>query len=439
MEIIKMGRFPAAVIRTALLIDGTGTPPREKVDLYVENGVIRRIVPCRDGDSGAGNEDCQAGGAGNGSPGTKGAPFTPRADGRTGAPSRVVQRADGSGEIHCGDLTVLPGLVDCHVHLALNGVDFDSSLQRWENGEEITRRLAGSLENTLRAGILAVRDGGDRRLIGLMAACLAGGKATPPFIIATGRALRKKGKYGSFLGKGVTAPEIRAAVRETAASGAAQIKVLVSGIVSFREYGKVGPLQFSREELSLLVSEAHALGLKVMAHASSDEGTALAVACGVDSLEHGYFISRDTLARMAGRGIAWVPTIIPVAAQACEPLHRNHSPGQLALIEKTYRRQQVMVDTARRLGVIIGVGTDAGASGVRHGLSYAGELTLLAEAGLSPAEVTCAATAGGARILGLEKQIGMVAPDMAACLIGVRGNPLENPDVLKKPVLALIP
>ena len=181
------------------------------------------------------------------------------------------------------------------------------------------------------------------------------------------------------------------------------------------------------------------MGLKVMAHASSVEGTALTVACGVDSLEHGYFVSRDTLARMAGRGIAWVPTLIPVAAQAREPLRRNHSPGQLAVIEKTYRHQMAMVDAARGLGVVIGVGTDAGASGVRHGLSYAGELALLAEAGLSPAEVIRAATAGGARILGLEKQIGTVVPGMAACLIGVRGNPLENPDVLKKPVLALIP
>lgn len=105
----------------------------------------------------------------------------------------------------------------------------------------------------------------------------------------------------------------------------------------------------------------------------------------------------------------------------------------MAVIEKTYRHQQLMVETARRLGVTVGVGTDAGAPGVRHGVSYMEELKLLIEAGFSPAEVINAATAQGAGILGLEKQMGRVLPGMQAYLIGVRGNPLLDLDVLKKP------
>ncbi|MCL6635577.1 MAG: amidohydrolase family protein, partial [Peptococcaceae bacterium] len=304
--------------------------------------------------------------------------------------------------------------------------------------QAVDRHLAASLKDTLHCGILALRDGGDRRNIGLRAARLAG-CAAPPFILASGRALRKKGGYGSFLGMGLAAPEIAGAVREAAAAGAAQLKVLVSGIVSFREYGRVGPLQFSRAELSRLVREAHALGLKVMAHASSEEGAALAVECGVDSLEHGYFISRDTLARMAERGTAWVPTIIPVAAQSREPLRHNHPPSRLAVIEKTWRRQQLMVAAAHALGVAVGAGTDAGAAGVRHGQSYVEELKLLAGAGLPPAAVIRAATATGARILGLEKQLGTAAPGMPAYLIGVRGNPLADLGLLKNPAAAFIP
>lgn len=86
----------------------------------------------------------------------------------------------------------------------------------------------------------------------------------------------------------------------------------------------------------------------------------------------------------------------------------------------------------------MGVGTDAGASGVRHGVFYIEELKLLIEAGFSPAEVISAATAKGAGILGLEKQVGKVLPGMPACLIGVRGNPLIDIDILKKPEVILI-
>lgn len=407
MNIIKLDQFPKAVLHAALLIDGTGGPPRENVKLYIRDGIVAHVLPAGEVNPWLKDQTCS---------GTRGAV-----------------------EIDCGGLTILPGLVDCHVHLALDGVDFERSLKRWDDKEALSDHLAVSLENTLNAGVLAVRDGGDRRLIGLRAGRLAGSAKVPPFIIATGGALRKKGGYGSFLGKGLAAPEIKAAVREMAAAGAAQIKVLVSGIVSFREYGKVGPPQFSREELALLVAEAHCLGLKVMAHASSDEGTALAVRCGVDSLEHGYFISEDTLALMAEKGIAWVPTMIPVAAQIREPLNHGYNPSQRTIIEKTYRRQQIMVETAHKLGVAIGVGTDAGASGVRHGLSYFEELKLLAEAGLPPAGVIRAATGNGAGILGLEKQMGTVAPGMPAHLIGLRGNPLLDIDILKKTDTLFLP
>lgn len=407
MKVIKLGRFPEAVLRNALLIDGTGGPPRENVNISISGGVIRHILPACGKNPGSGSEN---------DPSTQGVVW-----------------------INCGDLTILPGLVDCHVHLALDGVDFERSLKRWDNEGVLSEHLAVSLENTLNAGVLAVRDGGDCRLIGLRASHLAGGAAAPPFIIATGEALRKKGLYGSFLGKGLAASAIKSAVRKVAAAGAAQIKALVSGIVSFREYGKVGPPQFSREELALLVAEARSLGLKVMAHASSDEGTALAVECGVDSLEHGYFISEDTLALMAEKGTAWVPTLIPVAAQTREPLKHSYNPSQLAIIEKTYRRQQLMVEIAHRLGVAIGAGTDAGASGVQHGLSYIEELKLLVEAGLPPAGAIRAATANGAGILGLENQLGTVAPGMPAYLIGVRGNPLLDIDILKKTDTLFIP
>lgn len=392
-----LGTAGEVILRGARLFDGSEEVPPDRVDICVKNGLIEYILP-------AGGE--KPGGRDN---------YEPEHSAR---------------EIDCSGLTLLPGLVDCHVHLALDGVDFEGSLGRWEREDDLRRQLAESLKNTLRSGVLAVRDGGDRCRIGLQAHRLAGG-GPPPFICATGEALRKGGRYGSFLGRDLSG-EVGAAVREAAAAGAAQIKVLVSGIVSFEEYGRVGPLQFSREELARLVAEAHGLGLKVMAHASSAQAAALSAECGVDSLEHGYFIEEDTLRRMAEQGTAWVPTLIPVACQLREPLRRNHSPSRLAVIERTLYRQLKAVETAHRLGVLLGVGTDAGASGVRHGLAYVEELKLMALAGISPVNVLRCATSNGARILGLEKMLGTAAPGRPAHLVGVRGDPLADLKALEK-------
>lgn len=405
MRIIRLDRCHKALIKAGILLDGTGGQPRENVEIVIIDGMVRKIYPSL----------------------PQGSPFILPAE------NSIEDEADQVLKVDCSELTIMPGLIDCHVHLALDGVNFEDSLKRWNQEMELNTHLEDALESTRYSGVLAVRDGGDKNRIGLYAARLAGEAKVPPLVMAAGQALRKAGMYGSFLGEGLGATNIKRAVPKIAGSGVKQVKVLVSGMVSFREYGKAGPLQWDREELSFLVTEAHAAGLKVMAHANSDRGTALAVQCGVDSLEHGYFISRKTLSQMAQRGIAWVPTIIPVAVQLKAPCKHKYNQAQLAVIEKTCRHQQSMVAMARELGVTVGAGTDAGASGVRHGVSYPEELKLLVEAGFSPAEVINIATARGAGILGLEKQMGRVGPGMRAYLIGVRGNPLLDLDVLKKP------
>lgn len=426
MRIINLGRFRKAVIKAGILLDGTGGQARENVDILVTGGIVHEIRPSLS----------------EGVPLISAAKDTAAVVGGIHAdfvfpPPGAVRCEERGAVVDCGGLTLLPGLVDCHVHLALGGVNFEGALRRREQDEELQTHLENSLESLRTSGILAVRDGGDRNMAGLAAARWVRERADLPLVVATGGALRKKGMYGSFLGRGLGPTGIKEAVRGTARAGVGQLKVLVTGVVSFREYGKVGPLQWSREELSFLVAEAHEAGLKVMAHANSDKGTAVAVQCGVDSLEHGYFIARETLEQMAGKGIAWIPTIVPVAVQLKEPYRDSHTRAELAVIERTYRRQQSDVEMARKLGVTVGVGTDAGAPGVRHGASYLEEMKLLVEAGFSPAEVINAATAKGARTLGLENKLGIVKPGLPVCLIGVRGNPLADLDVLKKPDVIL--
>jgi imidazolonepropionase-like amidohydrolase len=215
-------------------------------------------------------------------------------------------------------------------------------------------------------------------------------------------------------------------VSRLAAAGARQIKVLVSGIVSFKEYGRVGPIHFSQEELKTIVEEAHSLGLTVMAHANSDQAVTMAASAGVDSLEHGYFISRDSLKMLAELNIPWVPTLIPVAAWSLKPGVRNINPEHRKIAERTYRQHQAMIAEASAMGITLGVGTDSGALGVQHGNGYLKELELYREAGLSPAEILQAATANGARIVGLEQGAGLVLPGSPANLIAVAGNFLKD-------------
>jgi len=324
-------------------------------------------------------------------------------------------------------LTLVPGPVDCHVHLALDGRDFRGCLEKWRSQREINLHIGEQLKTTLDCGITSVRDGGDRS--GLVLAFKTSEKPKP-YIRASGAALRLQGMYGSFLGPGLKQHQVREAVSFMARKGADQVKVLVSGVVSFKEYGRVGPVQFNLATLEKIVQTARYHGLKVMAHASSDQAVRNCVLAGVDSVEHGYFLTRDTLNMMAEKGIYWIPTVVPVANQLKEPRSETLSPLEQKVIEKTYRRHLDMISLALELGVPVAVGTDAGAAGVLHGKGFHEELQLYAGAGLSPPEILKAATVEGSKLLGLNSGLEVGKP---ARFIAVEGDPLEDLRVLEKP------
>lgn len=326
-------------------------------------------------------------------------------------------------------LTLLPGLIDCHIHLALDGIDFQQAAAQWECPEALEARLSAELQHYLARGVLVVRDGGDRPGIAFRTAqAVQEGKLSGPRILASGQAIVRKGKYGSFLGGGVTSPEEAGKVIEQlAAQGVSQIKIVTSGIVSFSEYGKVGPLQFNPAELRSMVDFAHRLGLRVMAHASSEEAVATCLEAGVDSIEHGYFLSSESLRAMAYYGVAWVPTVVPVANQVLKPGCRaGYTPRQVEVISRTYREHQQKLHQAHHLGVPLAIGTDAGAGGVLHGYAHMEEMQLFADTGLANVAILQAATSRAAKVLGLEKEYGTIAPGKAPCLLGVSVNPLED-------------
>ncbi len=336
-------------------------------------------------------------------------------------------------------LTVLPPLVDCHVHMALDGRDFAAACERWKQPEEITRQVRHELDDTLARGILAVRDGGDRAGIGLYARELVEmGNMAGPVVRSPWFALRKPGAYGAFLGRGLEMNQLEQRLDRLAQYRVDLVKVIVSGVVSFKEYGRVGPVQFTAAELTAIVRGARDRGLPVMAHASSDAAVRLAVEAGVDTVEHGYFLSRESLLRMAEKNIAWIPTVIPVAA-GLNIRQEDGGPDreQRLVLERTVDRQLSMISEAVSLGVTLGVGTDAGAAGVEHGSAYLDELALYRRAGLASAEIFLCATLNSARILNLDW--GAIRPGRTAVLIAVDGDPLGDITALSRVKHACLP
>lgn len=311
---------------------------------------------------------------------------------------------------------LVPALIDGHVHLML---------------PEVPQDYAERLRRYLEAGIWALRDAGNRQgFIEVTDPCL---------VLQSGYALYKKGHYGSALGLGVsTLDEALAAVDNLAAQGAAQIKIVVSGIFSFQHYGKVGAATFTVSELKQIVGRAQSHNLPVMAHASGDEAVRRCLEAQVTTIEHGYFMSDDTLRHLSAAETYWVPTLAPVKAQLADPdLAAKLTPSMHNVIKRSYERQSRLVGEAAALGAKIVAGTDAGSPGVAHGQSLAWEISLLHEAGLSQTAALQAATKTAAAACGLA-EAGTLTPGKKPYMLAVTGNPLADLTVLQKPAALLL-
>jgi imidazolonepropionase-like amidohydrolase len=313
--------------------------------------------------------------------------------------------------------TLLPALIDCHVHLMLPDGE--------NNASPLTRG-----QDLLHAGVAAVRDAGSKD----------GFLPKVPLLtcVCTGQAISKAGYYGSNLGLSVIdLKEACRAIDRLAEKGAAQIKLIASDIFSFNQFGKTGPVPFCEDELRRIASYAAERGLPVMAHANGDEAVRNCVNAGIRCIEHGYFMSEETLEILAAKSVYWVPTLAPVAAWLeNRKLYNTLSKLQQDTVRRSLTRQKALVAKARNLGVHLGAGTDAGAPGVPHGPSLVRELELLHECGLSPREALLAATRVAASICRLP-ELGELSPGKKAVILAVKSNPLECLNTLHDPAFLL--
>lgn len=345
------------------------------------------------------------------------------------------------GEFPCGDgeSTIraefaLPGLVDAHCHLFLDGGELDSQKRsRYLDApfEEMVATAQANVGRSLARGVTLVRDAGDRFGVNHRVR----GSSSSLTVRSCGTGLRRKNRYGSFIAREVDdAADIVAAVRQLAESSD-DIKIVQTGIIDFETGRMKGGIQFDLEALSLIVKTAQEVGLKTFAHCSGVEGIETAVRARVDSIEHGFFMTSDLLRRMADQGTAWVPTFSPVEFQWRRPEIAGWAPGVTAGLRRILDSHAMQVTVAAELGVPLVAGSDAGSHGVSHGDGLVNELLQMLACGLSMEQVLRSATSLPRQLWGASR--ATIAKGCEIDLVLLAGDPFVDPANLSRTVQVL--
>ncbi len=308
------------------------------------------------------------------------------------------------------DATIMPWLVDCHQHLILPA-------DAREVSADPSNRIEAHAAALVSHGILAVRDAGDRTGLVQRWYDQAGTTGFEPSLTVqrAGAAWHKEGRYGRLIGTSTPFCQRPAGSLE----GADWFKIINSGLNSLNHFARITPPQFNRQELQKAIAAAHAAGRRVMVHANGTVPVRLALEAGCDSIEHGYFMGKDTLARLADLQIPWIPTLAPMAAFSQAD---NLSILQREVAARTLEHQLAQMYAARRCGVRMLPGTDAGSPGVTHGPSLFREMALWLGAGFPLSQIIAAASADAAAFLGL-KQPQLLLVGAPASFVIYKGNP----------------
>jgi imidazolonepropionase-like amidohydrolase len=337
--------------------------------------------------------------------------------------------------------TVLPGLIDAHVHLCADGTD--GTLDRiGEPGKDaMTAVIEESLRRHLAAGVTTVRDLGDRRFAVLdWRSSSRSRSGVYPAVVSAGPPITSVGGHCANMGgEAAGQGQLRDAVRERAGRGADVAKIMTSG--GFATAGtQVMLCQFTLDELRMVVEEAHAVGLPVTAHAHGRPAVHLAMAAGVDGIEHCSFLtdkgveqSEADLARLAEAGTAVCPTV-GTAGTLVPPPNAVATLGKLGMtMEQMVEMRKRRVAQMHAAGVRIVSGSDGGIAAAKpHGMLPV-SLAFLVEGGVSTVAALASATALAAEACGLGGRKGRLRPGYDADLLVVDGDPVADISRLTRP------
>jgi imidazolonepropionase-like amidohydrolase len=363
-----------------------------------------------------------------------------------GADSKIP---DGAQVIDLGDATLLPGFIDAHVHLSEESSvnwyhDFFDAVMRFPAEQALYGAHYAKI--TLEAGITTVRDLGSSDYVALgMRNAINAGMIPGPRMLVANYAIGATGGHadqapvppqrmavaGPILGVCNGPEECREAVRYQVKYGADVIKFMPSGgVLSLSD--PVDNPQLTQEEMNAIVAEAHNWGRKVAAHCHGDRAAKMAIAAGVDSIEHGSFLKDDTLLEMKKKHVYLVATLF---AGAWVGEHLDTFPPSIAVKARAAAAQaQLMFQHAVKIGTPLAMGTDEGVE--PHGLN-AREFSLMTKNGLAPELALMAGTANGADLLGLSDKTGTLAVGKFADVIAVPGNPLTDMKATEHPVFVM--
>lgn len=400
------------VFRRAAVLDVHAGVLRPDQDVHVSRGLIAAVVPSA----------------------------SPAASALPGAGDAAV--------IDMAGRTLMPGLIDLHVHVTAIRMDL-AQQARMPNVFVLLRALP-VLRGMLQRGFTSVRDAAGAEPA--LAEAVADGLAVGPRLFVSGRALSQTGGHGDFRPRsdhleggpsescacafrigavarvvdGVDA--VRKAVREELQMGAHQIKIMASGGVA-SPTDPIDALGYSEDEIRAIVGEARARHTYVMAHAYTPEAITRAVRCGVRTIEHGNLVDSEAAAVMAGHGAYAVPTLVTYKALIEQGPALGLPAASLAKAQGVYEKGLASLSVFKRAGVKVGFGTDL--LGDTH--NRQSEEFLIRGEVLTSQEVIASATTVAAEILGRAGTLGVVAVGAVADLLVVDGDPFQSLNVLADP------
>lgn len=362
-------------------------------------------------------------------------------------PAELALDPDRVKVLDLSNMFVMPGLIDCHVHIASESGPGFKLRRVVQSGPDRAISAAMNARRTLHAGFTTARDtagfrGADFEAVFAIRDGIAQGKVAGPRLLVAGQGITPTAGHGDFMGyrpdieallepRSIcdSADECRKTTRYMIKRGADFIKIAATGGIG-SEITTGLDQQMTMEEIEAVVETAHRLGRKVTAHAHGTNGINAALQAGVDSIEHGTFMDEASVRLFLESGAYLVPTMLAHKASA------ERAAADPSLPEAVRRKSEdrthdkiAQVRMAYRAGVRMAFGTDAAIS--PHGTN-AQEFALLIEAGVSPMDALVMATVNAAELLGIADEVGSIEPGKAADVIAVSGDPLSDVTVLEE-------